>query len=301
MTLPRRARDIAIVAVVLIVPVLVLRASTRSPAELNALDRVVLRASAPVQAVLSALVDGVGRGWSRYIFLVDLKRDNERLESENASLKAELARARLETTRGAGLERMLALRAEVPSETVTARVIGVDTSAFFRVVRVRLDRGEDEIKPGMPVLVPDGVVGRVARVFGPYCDVLLSVDAKSSIDVVLPRTGGRGVLKGIAGENGYRARIEYLLRADEVKEGDEVMTSGIGGVFPRGVAVGRVTKVARRDFGLYQEAEVTPTVDFTRLDEVLVVLAPPPPPDPDAPGAAVHKPSEPTRGIGAPR
>jgi rod shape-determining protein MreC len=299
-TLPRRARDAIFIGGLLALPVLMLRASARAPTELNAVDRTVLRASAPLQHGLTSVVEAVGTLWRRYLYLVDVKRDNDRLTDENARLRSELSRLRVEAARGDKLERLLGLRSEVPSETVAARVVGVGTSPLFRVVNVRLDRGDAEVKPGMPVLVPEGVVGRVGRVFGRYCDVVLAVDPKSAVDVLLPRTGGRGMLKGLPGDNGYRARIDYLLREEEVREGDEVVTSGVGGVFPRGLPVGKVSRVVRRDFGLYQDAEVAPAVDFTRLDEVLVVLAPPPPPDPDAmPGS--HRASEPHRGIGVPR
>jgi rod shape-determining protein MreC len=300
--LSRRIRQLIIAVLVLGLPALVLRAHARAPDELNFVDRAVLRASAPIQHGLSWLFQSVAHVWSRYIYLVDLRQENQRLKTETAQLRADLGRARLEAARTTRLEQLLGLRTEVPSETLTARIIGIETSSMFRVIRVRLDRGEGEVKPGMPVLTPAGVVGRVSRVFGRYCDVLLTVDPKSSIDVVLPRTGGRGVLKGMAASNGYRARIDYLLRSDEVKEGDEVVTSGVGGVFPRGLPVGKVSQVGRRDFGLYQEAQVMPSVDFSRLEEVLVVLAPPPPPDPDTQGAqGTRHASDPNYGLGAPR
>ena len=178
--------------------------------------------------------------------------------------------AHQQAERGGELERLLKLRSTLPSGVLAAHVVGAETSAFFRVVRVRLDRGEGEAKPGMPVVSSAGVVGRVQRVYGPYSDVLLAADAKSAIDVVLPRTGGRGVIKGIAGDNRYRTRIEYLLRKDEIAEGDTVVTSGLG-AFPRDLVVGKVVKVTKRDFGLYQEAEVEPSVDFAKLTEVLIV------------------------------
>src|SRR5260221_5021813 len=103
------------------------------------------------------------------------------------------------------------------------------------MVRIKIDRGEGEVKPGMTVLIPDGIVGSVRRVFGAYCDVLLAIDAESSIDVLVPRSGGQGTLKGVAGEPKYRARF---LRADELREGDAVVTSGNAGVFPRDLPVG---------------------------------------------------------------
>jgi rod shape-determining protein MreC len=112
----------------------------------------------------------------------------------------------------------------------------------------------------------------VQRVFGPWCDVLLATDPKSSIDVIVARTNGRGVLKGIAGSDRYRTRIEYLERKDEAAEGDMVVTSGLGGLFPRDIPVGKILKVDKRGFGLYQEAEVQPVVDFGKLRDVLVVV-----------------------------
>jgi rod shape-determining protein MreC len=165
---------------------------------------------------------------------------------------------------------LLGLKDTTPAETLAARVISIDASPYFRVARVELDRGEGMVRRGMPVLTPDGVVGRINRVAGQTSDILLAVDPRSSIDVFLPRTGGRGVLRGKAGENGYRCAVEYL------------MTSGLGGAFPRDLAVGKVTRVVPNPSGLYQEVEVTPDVDFARLSEVLVVVAPPPAADPDA-------------------
>jgi rod shape-determining protein MreC len=119
-------------------------------------------------------------------------------------------------------------------------------------------------------------VGRVQRVAGGFSDVLLAVDPKCAIDVVVPRTGARGILRGIAADNRYRGRIEYLLKKDQVEVGDDVVTSGVGGPFPRDIPIGKITSVSRAEVGLYQDAEVEPAVDFGRLSTVLVLLSMPP-------------------------
>lgn len=299
----RRTRDIFLVVGLLAVPLLVLRANTRAPHELNFVDRAILRISAPLETGVTATARGLGHLWSRYVHLVGVEYKNEVLLRENAKLRLDLEQANRKSARITQLERLLGLRAEMQAETAAARIIGVDTSIFFRVIRVRLDRGDVEVRSGMPVIVPEGVVGRVGRVFGRYCEVTLAVDPKSSIDIIVPRTGGRGVLKGMAGDNDYRARIEYLLRNEDVREGDPVVTSGVGGVFPRGLAVGTVSKVLRRDYGLYQEAEVTSPVDFARLEEVLILLAPPPPTDSDVDKnhVGIKRASDPSHGLGVPR
>ncbi len=272
MTLTRRARELVIVATLLAVPVLFLRANLAATDHLNVVDRAILRVSAPLQAAVTGAVRAVGNTWTRYIALVHSKADNARLSDENAKLRAELVAANNAAARAGDLEKLLALRASLQFDTLSARVVAVETSAFFRVVRVTLDRGGEEVKPGMAVIASAGVVGRVQRVFGGWCDVLLAADPKSSIDVVVARTGGRGVVKGIAGSDRYRTRIEYLERKDEAAEGDLVVTSGLGAFFPRDLPVGKIVKVDRHGFGLYQEAEVQPVVDFGKLRDVLIVV-----------------------------
>ncbi len=281
----------------LAVPILVLRASAKAPADLNWLDRLVLRASAPVQGALTRAASAVGDGWHHYVWLVDIEAQNRRLVSENERLRSDVDRLRLEAKRGADLEKLLGMRAQVPSETLAARVVGIETSPFFRVARVKLDRGDGEVKPGMPVVVPAGVVGSVRRVFGSFCDVLLAIDPESSIDVVIPRTGSQGTLRGVAGEYRFRARV---LRSEDVRDNDVVVTSGNDGVYPRDLAVGTVATVTHPEAGLWKEAEIVPSVDFARLAQVLVVLAPPPPPDPDARSDLRHA-APPHRGLGTPR
>ncbi len=289
-----KIREAAVVAVTLAVSLFVLRSSARNPGELSTLDRGILAIISPAQSALSTIARSIGGVAGRYVDLVHVRTENEQLRSDNSRLLAELVEAKRAATESVRYQRLLGLRDAVSAETLVARVIAIDASPYFRVARILLDRGEGLVKRGMPVLTPEGVVGRINRVNGSDSDILLSVDPRSAIDVLLPRTGGRGILKGKPGENGYRASIEYLVHGDQAKDGDVVVTSGLGG-FPRDLPVGKVTKVTRSAAGLYQEVEVVPDVDFARLSEVLVVVAPPPAPDPDA----GKKTLAPARGIAA--
>jgi rod shape-determining protein MreC len=230
----------------------------------------------------------------RYVDLTHVRGENEQLARENNRLRAELLEMRRLAEESGRYQRLLGLRDLTPAETIAARVISIDASPYFRVARVDIDKGEGVVKRGMPVLTPDGGVGRIGRVSGHTSDILLLVDPRSAIDVVVPRTGGRGILRGKSGENGYRCSIEYLARGEPARVGDKVVTSGLGGAFPRDVAVGRISRVLPGGAGLYQEVEVAPDVDFARLSEVLVVVAPPPAPDPDA---ATHRAPAPARGL----
>jgi rod shape-determining protein MreC len=284
--LSRRAREVVLVASLIALPLLFLRANLKSPTELNFLDRAIVRVSAPLQSLFGAIARSIGGAWGRYVHLVGVEAERGRLVDENARLRGELAVAQHSAARVGELERLLTLRDRGKVPSVAARVVGAESSPFFRVLRIRLDRGEGEVKPGMPVLAADGVVGRVQRVAGPFCDVLLAVDPKLAVDVVVPHSGARGILRGVAAEDRYRGRIEYLLKKDEVEVGDQVVTSGIGGPFPRDLSVGTISKVTRAAVGLYQEADVTPAVDFGRLREVLVLLQLPPESAPERPREA---------------
>jgi rod shape-determining protein MreC len=268
--------------------------SAKNPGEMSALDRGILRLVSPAQSAMSFVARGIGGVAGRYVDLTHVRAENEKLQRDNSQLRAELLEMRRLAQESGRYQRLLGLRDLTPAETIAARVISIDASPYFRVARVEIDHGEGVVKRGMPVLTPEGVVGRIGRVAGRTSDIMLLVDPRSAIDVVIPRTGGRGILRGKSGENDYRCSIEYLSRGEPARVGDKVVTSGLGGSFPRDLAVGRITHVLPGSVGLYQDVEVTPDVDFARLSEVLVVVAPPPAPDPDA--GARHPPA-PARGL----
>jgi rod shape-determining protein MreC len=270
----RRFRDAAICVVLLALPFFFLRANLREPANTNALDRVLLQASAPLQYVATQLALSVSGVFQEYVYLVDVKRDNERLRADNSRLREANYKLSGQAAENRRLRRLLQLRDQMRGSLLSAQVIGKDVSDFFRVMRVRLDRGErDRVRAGMPVLTADGLVGEVRRAYGRYAEVLLTADETSAIDVVIQRTGARGMLKGLGTEDSYVCRLEYLAREDDVQVGDLVVTSGLGQRFPAHILVGRIGKVNKADFGLYQEALVEPAVDFSRLDEVLIMTA----------------------------
>ncbi len=281
--LSRKARELVLCVLLLTLPVIFLYSNIKKPSEINSFDRVILKISAPIQQASVAVFRRVLAVWQDYLYLVKLRAENKKIRSENKILRANNRILTAWAARGRKLERMLNFKKDSPAEMLAAKVIGRSVSPYFRVVRIRIDRGDKEVAPGMPVVVPEGVVGRIHRVFGEYSDVLLSVDPSSRIDVVDSRTGSRGILKGSGDQKGYTARIDYLLRQDEVQVGDQVVTSGMGDLFPKDLPVGTIVKVLKKSYGLYQEVVVKPAVDFSRITKVMVVISPPPPPDPTAP------------------
>ncbi len=271
----KRYRDSVIVLLALAVPFWVLRASMRDPRQISGPDKVIVRIATPLQLVAATLARGISSVWGDYIYLVDVKEDNTRLSSQNARQQERVRKLEALEEENRRLHRLLDLKQSLKTEVVSAQVIGKNTNEFFRVARVTLDREARDIGPNLPVLSQDGVVGTTLKTAGDTVDVRLVVDAGSSVDVIVQRTGARGFVRGTGDESKYSCSVQYVERTDEVEVGDLLVTSGVGRRFPKGIPVATVTQVVRRDFGIYQQVTATPTVDFSRVEEVLILTTVP--------------------------
>lgn len=223
----------------------------------------------PLQAVdvVSQAIDGV---LSRYVALrhsrqenLDLRQDIARLQMENAQLRERAAEVeRLRAT--------LRLSEEYPYATTAARVIGRDPTNWYRSIVI--DKGRrDGLAVDMGIMTPAGAAGRIVKVYDQFAVALLLIDRNNAITGVVQGTRDEGIVEGT--EKGL-ARIKYLPLLSTVKVGDDVITSGLAGGFPRGLPIGRITKIERREAELFLSAEIEPYSDFTKLEEVLVITKP---------------------------
>jgi rod shape-determining protein MreC len=298
-TLRRKLVDWALTGILILVPVLVLRASLNR-GEPSGLDQALLRITAPLETGVSWIVEGIGGLWSRYVALVDVESENRELRGENDRLRKELGAMSRRTADIAALEELALVKQQTQADTIGARVIGAPLSPQFRVVRLRIDRGDREVQPEMPVIAGNGPVGKIDKVYGDYADVTLVSDPRSQIDISIKRTGARGVLIGLGRPDSYACKVTTLELASNpelrAKVGDEVVTSGVGSVFPPGLVVGKISKLDGDD-GMFQRLEVSPSIDVSRVRAVMVLLAPPPPPDPDAKQRRKSEPAFGTRAL----
>jgi rod shape-determining protein MreC len=152
---------------------------------------------------------------------------------------------------------------------VIARVISEGPSNYLRTITIDLG-AQQGIERGMPVVTEAGLVGRIDKVDPDSATVLLLNDASSGVDAMIQRSNSRavGVVQGVAGG---KPVMEYIAQDADVTVGDLVITSGLGGSFPKGLIIGQVESVRRRDYEMYQQATVRPTVNFDRLEIVLVI------------------------------
>ena len=267
----RRNQVLLSSGVFLLLSFLLLSANRSGTRRYDPLGAVFLEAMRPMQSVTVQTTGSVSNLWSRYLALVSVSAENERLKARVRALESERrhdAEIELENHR---LARLLGFREDVPSEGVTARVIGRDASGLFQTLA--LDRGEtDGIKPGMAVVCADGVVGRIAQTSWHASRVLLISDHNSGVDALVQRTRARGIVEGaLSGA----CSMKYIKRGDEVDIDDVVVTSGLDGIFPKGIRIGHVSGVTKKDVGLFQVADVTPAVEFSKLEEVMVLTSPP--------------------------
>jgi len=230
-------------------------------------EKMVLVFTGPLQKGMDGLVTSVADTWSRYLWLVRTEVENRELLQENRRLKAaldQLEEVRLSNER---LRTLLNFREDIQLPALPARVIGEDASGWFRTVVI--DRGSaDGVTEGLAVVVPEGAVGRIIAVAPGYARVLLVTDPSSAVASLVQRSRTRGVARG----RGDSLSFEYALRDQDVVIGDRIISSGMGGIFPKGIVLGTVTQVAREGYRMFQEVEIAPFVDFDQLEEVLVLL-----------------------------
>lgn len=233
----------------------------------NPVEQLIIETAAPFQKLIRQTINATRDFWTNYFYLVDVRRENERLKQEMDSLRRENSQYKELLTAHERLRSLLQFREVVDKPVVAAQVIGMDPTGWFKSVII--DKGKNAgLKWDMPVVNASGVVGRIVSVSNNYAKVLLIIDQNSALDCLTQRSRDRGMVKGTSGQV---CKMDYVAKSSNVSVGDLVITSGIGGVFPKGLPVGEISNVKEGEGKLFQEIEVIPSVDFSKLEEVLVI------------------------------
>jgi len=251
--------------------VLLISAQVNSKAGVPVLEAVTFGIFSEVQRSLSGGTSGVRNVWGNYVGLRHVKAENDELKRQLAAAEISLQEQRALADRARGLEKLLDLREHVELATTGAEIIGAAASPDFRTVTI--DKGtRNGVRPDMAVIAPAGVVGRVVVPSARSAKVQLLIDRNAAAGVIIERTRAQGVVVG-GGDD--RLQMQYVSEASDIAVGDLVVTSGIDTIYPKGLAVGRVETVEKNG-PAFKKIVVKPAVDFSQLEEVLIVLTPTP-------------------------
>jgi len=229
--------------------------------------RAMLEVLRPVQSGTSDFTRGLSSVYHDYLNLVHVRQENEHLLAELARVKADQARMAELEAENRHLSELLELRDAMGVDAIAANVIGSDATGLSHTLI--LGQGSDSgLKPGMAVLSNEGVVGRIIAASPHASRVLLIDDHNSALDGFDQRSRSRGIVAGVVDDGMI---MKYVDRSEDIKSGDTIVTSGLDGIFPRGLLVGTVSSVHREGPGLFLNVQLAPAVNFRNLEQVMVV------------------------------
>lgn len=246
---------------------LILTLNIREDRQTSIAEKVLMQVSFPLQQKLQSAIlwlKGVG---DRYIFLTRVQQENQDLKRIVSTLREENNRLKEALGAAERLKKLYGLQSQYSSASMVAQIFARDPTNWFKTVLVNKGK-KGGVSKDMAVVTSEGVVGRVIEVSSSTAKVLLITDPNSALDVIVQRSRSQGIMEGKMGET---CVLRYVQKREDVQVGDEVITSGLGGIFPKGLMAGTVTQVERKRPGIFQYIEVTPAVDFARLEEVLIL------------------------------
>jgi rod shape-determining protein MreC len=229
---------------------------------------VMLEIAVPIQDAIAAPVDGVRGVYRDYVSLLDVREENERLRVRIAELEESNLQYREALVASGHLQQIAAMRDDFEIPMLPSEVVGLDVKPWFRSVLV--DRGAAHgVRAGNPVITAEGVVGLVTATSRHAAKTMLLLDRQSAIDGIVQRSRARGIVRGRGTD---QLEFEFVVRGGDVVVGDVVITSGLGGVYPKGLRIGEVVAISDPAGGLLQTADLRPAVDFGRLEQVFLMM-----------------------------
>ena len=270
-TLDIRQRTGYLFLSVVVAQILLVSAQVNSRAGVPILEAVTFGIFAQVQRAASGIVTSVRHVWGGYVDLRGVRTENIALKKALSDAEIQMQQQRALADRARSLEQLLGLRDRSSLSTSAATIIASGATPEFRTITI--DKGRrDGLRSDMAVIAPAGVVGRVVAPTAWASKVQLLIDRNAAAGALIERSRSQGVVVG-GGDD--RLELQYVAETADLVVGDVVVTSGIDGIYPKGFVVGRVETVEKGSSG-YKRIVVRPSVDFSSLEEVLVVLTPPP-------------------------
>lgn len=264
----KRLLSILCLILLVLINIIFLSVSAKHRHGSTVVDRVVMAGIAPFQEGVMHAIRFCEHVWSHYFYLVGVRQENDQLTRMLAQANLEKSQYIESEHSCQRLRKLLQVKTAFPQHLLAAQVVGVDPSGWFKTIII--DRGtHDGVGKGMAVMAPEGIVGQVVAPSYRHSKVMLIIDRSSAVDALVQRTRARGIVEGEADEY---CQFKYVLRKADISVGDTVVSSGLDGLFPKGLRVGSVKEVSKGEPGIFQVVRVVPFVDFASLEEVLVIL-----------------------------
>ncbi len=262
---------ITIIMVIILLVVLIITAGENN---MSGTESFIGSVFSPIQRALYSATEAIGGFFERMFAGSDLQTENLELRARVAELEGQLADYNEIKAENDRLSAMLNFTSGTQElEHVTARVIGSDAPGHWFNIFI-IDAGLAQgIKVNMPVVNGDGLVGRVVDVGAGFSRVMAIIDSSSGVSGIVERTRDYGILTGLTGSGDEDAQLEMgnLPLDADLMPGDTVISSGLAGIFPKGIRIGEVTEVRPSKDGMRNQAVVTPWVDFEHLEEVMII------------------------------
>lgn len=234
------------------------------------ISRFIVKTVAPMQAFATRARMSVSNFYDHYLDVVNTSKENEYLRAKVAELSQDVFQINTLKAENTRLKQLLSFGENTVHKKVLGQVIGWDASSEYKILRI--DKGsEDGVVVKSAVITADGLVGHTYRVYEKYSDVLTILDTNNRVDVVSERTRTHGIVEGLSV---MTCRMKYVPHSEELFIGDEVVTAGLSIIYPKGLRVGQIINIKKSPEDLTQELTVKPVVDFTKLEEVVVLISP---------------------------
>ncbi len=237
--------------------------------ETTIFENIMMDTLAPLQRGVTFTHNKIASFFDHYLFNVNASKINVSLVSQVSELEKEVFNLEQIKDENKRLKDLLEFGEEVSYKKILAQIVAWDSSSDFRVIRI--NKGSSHgIRLQSTVITANGVVGYIYRLTEHFADILTILDPSNRVDVIVNRTRSNGILEGFAGG---KCMMKYVTRTDPVRLNDLVLTSGLGNIYPKGLKVGIVSRVERESYGITQNIVVSPTVDFSKLEEVAVLVS----------------------------
>ncbi len=236
--------------------------------EASLFHKIMVETFAPIQRGTMSIKETISSFIDHYFKIVDTRKENMQLKKHIANLENTIFGYTEIEKENLRLKELLDFGEQLERKKVLAQIVSWDSSNEFKVLRINKG-SNDGLKLLSPVITAAGLVGYVYKVTANYSDILTILDQNNRVDAIVTRTRSHGIVEGVSQ---FTCRLKYVGRSEPVEIGDEVISAGLGAIYPKGIKIGTVKDIDKASYGITQNIEITPSVDFHRLEEVVVLV-----------------------------